>query len=196
MADSKIYVKGEELFKVFNSLPWDDLYIRLEAYIFNTLRYKYGVVKSNEQLKSKAHEIISEVMDLIFVTGTRNWCKESCPEFNTFIFGVVQSHIYDSFKTKNRTNVNTLETIEEGNKTQDSFQDTISNDDLRVIVFNELKNLNADDDELLVFDCMADGIIKPDKIRKELGIEASLLNNILRRLNRKTSKIKIKLFNK
>ncbi len=196
MANDVIYVKGKDLLNVFNSQDWDGLYIQLEAYIIYVLRHKYGIVKTNEQLKTKADEIISEVMELIFVTGTRNWCKENCPDFKSFLFGVVKSHIYDGFKAKNKNKEDLSDIIEDENNNQNNIQDTITEDELRATVFNELKNLSADDDELLVFECMADGIIKPEKIREELGIEPAHLNNILRRLSRKTSKIKNKIFNK
>lgn len=191
MAENTTYVKDEDLIKVFKSLPWNDIYIKMEAYIVYSFRYKYGVAQSNEQLKTKAHEIISDVMELIFVKGSRNWNKEECPDFRSFLFGVIKSHINNSFKTK----ANNYDLIDERMGCQDNIQDSIISGELRTAVFNELKNLNADDEELMVFECMADGITKPDKICEELGIESAYLNNILRRLSRKNLKIKNKILN-
>ncbi|HEY4785855.1 MAG TPA: hypothetical protein VIH57_07390 [Bacteroidales bacterium] len=192
MAENATYIKGEELLKVFKNLPWDDLFIRMEAYIVYSLRYKYGNEDGNEQLKTKAHEIINEVIDLIFVTGSRNWCKEDCPDFTDFLFGVVKSHINNSFNKKPKK----FEPLDDKLEGQLNIQDTISADELRKTIFDELKTLNADDEELMVFECMADGITKPDKISQELGVDSTYLNNILRRLYRKISKIKNKISDK
>jgi hypothetical protein len=167
MAENATYIKGEELLKVFKNLPWDGLFIRMEAYIVYSLRYKYGIEEGNEQLKTKAHEIINEVIDLIFVTGSRNWCKEDCPDFIDFLFGVVKSHINNSFNKKPRK----LEPLDDKLESQLNIQDTISANELRKTIFDELKTLNADDEELMVFECMADGITKPDKISQELGVD-------------------------
>lgn len=193
VTDSTKYVKGEELFQVFQIIDWEDLYLRLEAFIIYTLKYKYGVEKRKEQLQSKAHEIISEVMDLIFVSGTRNWCKETCPSFNSFIFGVVKSHINNMFSSSNKHSIIAIEDVQhETEKKHFDESRNLDGNKLRDIVFNELKSLGADDDELYVFECMADGIVKPEKIREELGITSTNLNNILRRLNRKTLKLRNK----
>ena len=194
--DSMTYVKGEELFQVFQSVDWEDLSLRLEAFIIYTLKYKYGVEKSKEQLQSMAHEIISEVMDLIFVSGTRNWCKETCPSFNSFIFGVVKSHINNSFSSSKKYSTIAIEDVQhETEKKHFDRPQNFDNNKIRELAFDELKKLDADDDELLVFECMADGIIKPEKIREELGITSSDFNNILRRLNRKILKLRNKNFN-
>lgn len=194
-SDSTIYVKGEELFQVFQSIDWEDLYLRLEAFIIYTLRYKYGVEKRNEQLQSNAHEIISEVMDLIFVSGTRNWSKETCPTFNSFIFGVVKSHINNSFSSSKKHSTIPIEDVQHETEKRHSYKPhSLDDNKLRELVFNELKDMGADDDELLVFECMTDGIMKPENIREDLGISASEMNNILRRLNRKTLKLKNKKF--
>lgn len=192
MAENATYIKGEELLKVFENLPWDDLFIKLEAYIVYSLRYKYNVAEGNEQLKTKAHEIINEVIDLIFVTGSRNWRKEDCPDFNHFLFGVVKSHVNNSFNKKTKK----FEPLDDRFEGQQNILDTITADELRKTIFDKLKSLNADDEELMVFECMADGIIKPDKISIELGIDSAYLNNILRRLYRKISKIKNKISDK
>ena len=192
-SNSTTYVKGEELFQVFQSTDWDDLYLRLEAFIIYTLKYKYGVEKKKEQLQSIAHEIISEVMDLIFVSGTRNWSKETCPSFNSFIFGVVKSHINNSYSSSKKHSTVAIEDVQHETEKKHSYKPhNLGDNELRELVFNELKNMGADDDELLVFECMTDGIMKPENIREELGITASEMNNILRRLNRKTLKLKNK----
>ena len=189
-------VKGEELYLIFQETNWEELYGRLEAYIIYVLRYKYGVIKNNDDILLQTHEIISDVMNLIFISGTRNWNKETCPSFNSFIFGVTKSHINNLFST---TKINETQSLEEVQHEVDGkhFEDPkgLNNTDLRDEAFSQLKDLGADDDELLVFECMADGIVKPEKIRAELGLKPSELNNILRRLNRKTNKIKNKIRN-
>jgi hypothetical protein len=194
-SDSVIYVKGEELIQVFQDTDWEDLYLRLEAFIIYTLKYKYGVEKKKEQLQSNAHEIISEVMDLIFVSGTRNWCKETCPSFNSFIFGVVKSHINNLFSSSKKHSTIPIEDVQyETEKMHFYKPPSLDDNKLTELVFDELKIMGADDDELLVFECMTDGIIKPENIREELGISATEMNNILRRLNRKTLKLRNKKF--
>lgn len=194
--DSKVYVKGEELFKVFQNIDWEDLLYRLEAFIIYTLKYRYGVEKKKEELQSNAHEIISEVIDLIFISGTRNWCKETCPSFDSFIFGVVKSHINNSFSSLNKKQTFAIEDVQHETAKENSYKpQDITENELREFAYSELKKLGADDDELLVFECMTDGIVKPGKISEELGISKAELNNILRRLNRKVLKLRNKNFN-
>jgi hypothetical protein len=60
-------------------------------------------------------------------------------------------------------------------------------------MYTELEASGADDDELLIFECLADGIEKPDDIRSELGMSESDFHNAWRRFKRKRKVIQEKL---
>jgi len=70
----------------------------------------------------------------------------------------------------------------------------MSSKELHAQLIQDIKNLGADDDELLVFDCFLDGMTKPKDIRTELGISKKEFHNIWRKLLRKRNKIAIKLY--
>ena len=74
-----------------------------------------------------------------------------------------------------------------------NVQEIVIAEELRKQIYDELESNGAEDDELLIFECLADGIIKPEDIRTELGMSESDFHNGWRRFKRKRKVIQEKI---
>jgi hypothetical protein len=189
-ASPKIISKDElvELSKVQN---WTPLWLILLSHTIKRLRYRYGVRGKNEDLRMQARTYISEVLDLIFIKGSRNWNSDHYPTFQDFIVSVIDSHLSNSF-SKAAGKEEAFEEIADDRRSE-SAEDQISYKELKEKTFKMLQHDGANDDELLVFECMADGIVKPQDIRTELGIDENTFRNAWRRLGPRLELIRTKL---
>jgi hypothetical protein len=170
---------------------WDKLWLRLLSRCAWVLRKRYNVKWTNEKLIVFSRQILSEVTDKIFIEKVRNWNLDEYPDFENFIVGVVDSHINNTLNKKSKEIP--IETIEYFRSKDVNGSQQIIASELREQVFDELKAQGADDDELIVFECIADGIQKPKDIKIELGLSNEDFHNIWRRLKRKREVIKSKL---
>lgn len=185
----------QTLINQLSSLDWESLWVRLMARCYWVIRKRYGIEWSNSRMKDFSREIIQEVFDKIFIEKSRNWNKERYPDFEDFIIGVIDSHINN---TLNKSSVEL--DISDESLSRELNQKLLTEDeepqiahDLRQSIFSELEAMGAEDDELLIFECLADGIYKPDSIKLELGMEDVAFQNAWRRLNRKRKKIEVKI---
>lgn len=163
------------------AIDMDDLIDRMTAYAFSHLK-SIGV----KDFEGK--EPIDFVSNVILKTleGTRDWEKAKC-SFTEFLFGCLKSDI-DSFYKSKKTYENELPDI--------SSKGEPSNiDKEREQISELLKKEGADDDELIVFDCWMDGILKPAEIAKDLGIDVKAVYNITKRLERRLPPIKSQIKN-
>lgn len=195
MEQTKTIASDELLTDQLQSQDWDQLWLRLMARCFWILRNRYGVKWPNDELKNFSRKIVSEVIEKIFIEKERKWNTERYPEFEEFIIGVIDSHINNTLKKKVKESaVRENEHILEKNSAHASSQaEKIAADGLREQIFDELERAGADDDELMIFECLADGIEKPDDIKKELGMNDKDFHNTWRRLKRKRKVIQQKL---
>jgi hypothetical protein len=195
MAQTKTIASDELLMEQLNNRDWNRLWLRLLWRCAWVLRNRYGVKWPNAELHSYSRSIIIEVTDKIFLEKVRNWNLDEYPDFEDFIVGVVDSHINNNLKKKKKeTNVDDIEHVIENNgNVEASVFEKISTDELRNQIYNELLAAGADDDELLIFECLADGIEKPEAIKKELGLDDVFFHNIWRKFKRKRIIIQKKL---
>lgn len=137
-------------------------------------------------------------------TGTRNWDKEKT-SFENFIFGALKSDLYNFFRSqKNKKEQDNgdqtstqevylielndfvdLEEIQSQDTNQDIDFETISENSL-----NYLKHQGADEVEIGIFECWLAGYEKPQEIAELCGITTAEVNNAVKRLSRKTIKLK------
>lgn len=167
---------------------WNTLWLVLLTHTIKRLRYRYGIREKNDEIKIRARTQLSEVMHLILVEGTRNWNTDRYLTFQDFVISVIDSQLSNTFsKSPPRE------------EATDDFQDTRSSSgieadilykDLKDKVFAILQEEKSTDEELLVFECMADGIVKPIHIRSELGIDEVEFRRIWRNLEPKLEKIR------
>lgn len=184
-------ISKDELIELSRIQNWTPLWLILLSHTIKRLRYRYGVRGKNDELKMKARAYISEVLDLIFIKGTRNWNSDHYPTFQDFIISVIDSHLSNSFSKAAGKEEASEEVLSDG--LSESAEDQISYKELKEKIFKMLQDGGAHDDELLVFECMADGILKPQDIRTELGIDENTFRNIWRRLEPRLELIRTKL---
>jgi len=184
-------ISKDQLIVLSKGQSWETLWIILLTHTIKRLRYRYGIREKNDQLNARAKTHLSEVLDIIFIKGTRNWNSDHYPTFQDFLISVIDSHLSNSFS---KSTLKEVRFEEKGdNRLSENAEDDISYKELKEKSFKILQENGASDDELLVFECMADGIVKPQDIRAELGIDQNAFRNIWRRLNPKLEFVRKKI---
>ena len=187
----KHIISKDELQKVGQKQDWNQLWVILVAHCINRLINRYGIKANREELLEISEEKLSEVLSLVFVEGTRNWNTEEYETFKDFLVSVVDSHLNNSF---NRSKSKEEPTDEFSDSSEDqSPEDEITYKELRKEAYDFLVAEGASDEELLIFECMADGIIKPKAIKEDLGISDTDFHNAWRRLKPRLKKLRQKL---
>lgn len=167
------------LIQAMQSVDIEELIDRLNLYAVSRLK-TIGIKDFNGK------EPIDFVSDLILkvMEGKRDWNKSQC-SFDVFLFGCLKSEIYNFFITNKHIHTDEMPEI--------SSNEISSNLEIeKDFVVNLLSTKGADDDELLVFECWMDGIVKPREIANYLGIEIKLVYNIIKRLERRLPQIQAK----
>ncbi len=133
-------------------------------------------------------DIIYETLKL-FIEGKRKWYKDKFPEF--------KDQLLSSFDSVISNTINKMNHIESVSLDDNSFSipDEEKNNYSDYISFceKELENLNATDEEILLFEPYIIEGIKRSELSKEYGISESELTNINKRLKRKLPIIREKL---
>ncbi len=171
-----------DLEEAIQSVDMEELIDRMNAYAISQLK-TVGIKNFNGK------EPIDFVGDLILkvMEGQRDWNKAKC-SFKEFLFGCLKSEIANFFKVNKY-------------KYNDDFPDIPSDsqsqniEEARNQLFELLKQVGADDDELIVFEYWIDGITKSSEIAKDLGIEVKEVYNITKRLERRLPKIQTQVIN-
>lgn len=164
------------LLEAIQSVDLAEVIDSMNAYAFSRLK-SVGVKTFN------GRQPVDFVGDLILkvLEGDRDWEKAEC-SFKEFLFGCLDSEIYNFFKTKN--------------KHADDLPDFGKNDGVANIegkrkqVSDKLVQEGADDYELLVFEYWMDGIYKPADIAKDAKMDVKEIYNIIKRLERRLQKIR------
>jgi hypothetical protein len=195
MEQTKTIASNEFLMKQLQNLDWDKLWLRLMGRCFWLLRKRYTVKWKNDELKEFSRKAIGEVINKIFIEKKRNWNVDRYPEFEEFIVSVIDSHINNTLNKSTREfSVGDKEyLLDENGEAEPDAQQVIIAKELRNQIYDELEAAGADDDELMIFECLADGFGKPDDIKKELGMSDDNFHNAWRRLKRKRGTIQEKL---
>jgi hypothetical protein len=195
MEEIKTIASDELLFEQLSNRDWHAFWLRLTGRCAWLLRKRYTVTWPNEKLQSFSRNAITEIIDKIFIEKKRKWNLDKYPDFERFIVSALDSHVNNTLNQPRReVGVGRSETIlDENSEIIPSQADVMITAELRKEVFDELQKAGADDDELMIFECLADGIEKPEDIRAELGINEANFHNIWRRLKRRREVIQKKL---
>lgn len=194
MEKTKTEASDSLLMEQLEVLDWEALWDHLLARCAFLANVRYGVGWSSEDKKAFSRRIVSEVIEKIFVTKKRKWYNETTPDFKEFITSAVDSHFYNTLiKQDSETAENRDHIFDENSDGRPNVVQQLSTEELRTLVYDELKQAGATDDELMIFDCMADGVYKPKEIREELGISKEDFHNIFRKLKRKLKPIREKI---
>ena len=195
MEETKTIASEELLAEQLNSLDWDKLWLRLMGRCFWLLRKRYTVKWQNDKVKEFSRKTIGEVINKVFIEKERKWNIDRYPDFEEFIIGVIDSHVNNTLNKNNKETAigsNEFFFTEIGESAPDS-EEIIITEELRNQIYNELETSGATDDELLIFECLADGIEKPDEIRKNIGLNEETFHNAWRRFKRRREVLKQKL---
>ena len=135
--------------------------------------------------------MLSEVLSLILIDGKRNWNKDKYPTFKDFVLSVIDSYLNNHFnKTKSNVALNSL--MEESHQELNQ-EKLLEYQEQRKEAFQFLEKEGATDEELMIFECMVDGILKPQAIIEDLGMNKPEFHNVWRRLKSRLLKLKNKI---
>lgn len=190
---TKNIVSKEDLRAAIQKADWEELWTILLAHTIHRLIYRYGVKSKKEDLIDRAKHSISEVLSLILIAETRNWNINRYPTLKDFIISVIDSCLSNLFKKGNSTV--DLQSSQAENSFDLSHEDSMAYEELYKEAYRFLEEEGATDEELLIFECMADGIVKPQAIKENLGINDSDYHNAWRRLELKLKRLRQKLSN-
>lgn len=185
MEDVKIIASDEFLMEQLSNRNWDDFWLRLMGRCAWLLRKRYTVKWPNDQLKDFSRKAISETIEKIFISKERKWNTEAYPEFEKFIVSALDSHVNNTLNKKNpEINIGNSESLLKEETDTDQCTIIITSE-LRKEIFDQLQKNSADDLELLIFECLSEGIVKPEAIKEELKLSDEDFHNAWRRLKRK-----------
>lgn len=195
MEETKTQAPDELLMEQLQNRNWDELWLRLVGRCFWLLRKRYTVKWQNDEITEFARKAIGEVINKIFIEKERRWNIDRYPDFEDFIVGVIDSHVNNTLNKKSdESNIGENNFILDQNAELElNAEDIVISDELRNQVHSDLEAAGAEVDELLIFECLADGLAKPDDIRNDLGMNETDFHNAWRRFKRRRKVIQDKL---
>lgn len=183
-----------EISEILENCDIDSLIRRMQAFTISKLGYNK---KNYDGL---------EPLDFVFgvfekaLTGVRNWDKSKI-DFDEFVFGSLKSDIYAAIeKKRRRTEVKDKEEIDESYildihviSNEVGFEDTITQkidyNTEKKNFLDKLKDVEATDIEILIFECWCDEIFKPQEIADFLELDVATIYNALKRLQKRRKTI-------
>lgn len=184
-------ISGQALIEAAKQEDWNQLQVILVAHCIFRFTRRYGIKGSSQELKEMAQNLISEVMDKVLLEGARTWNTEEYSTFKNFLLSVIDSHLNNSLNKSKSKEEPTIQ-IPDHSK-EPSPEDDMKAEELRNECFNFLSQIGATDEELLIFECMADGITKPKEIKDDLGMSETVYHNAIRRLDGRIIKLRQKI---
>jgi DNA-directed RNA polymerase specialized sigma24 family protein len=166
-----------DLVEALQSINMDEILDRMNAYASSRLQL-VGIKSFNGK---EPCDFVGEILLKVF-EGNRVWNNAKCT-FKEFLFGCLRSEIDNFLKSKKIIHVAEVSDITAVEVTE-SFE--LKKEKLAKLV----EQCGADSEELIVFECWMDGLLKPGEIAIELGIDVKLVYNIERRLERSLQKVK------
>jgi DNA-directed RNA polymerase specialized sigma24 family protein len=185
---------NNEISEVLKNCDINSLIRRMQAFTISKLGYN-----------KKNYDGI-EPLDFVFavfeksLSGVRNWDKNKI-DFEGFVFGSLKSDISASIeKQKRRKEIPNEEIIDESYildlpvfSDEVGFEDTtiqkIDYKTQKLDFLEKLKDSEATDLEILIFECWCDEIFKPQEIADFLELDVAKIYNALKRLQKRRKNI-------
>tara|TARA_R110000868_G_scaffold183107_1_gene424288 strand:+ start:1386 stop:1988 length:603 start_codon:yes stop_codon:yes gene_type:complete len=195
MEQTKLIASDSLLMDQLHNRDWEAFWLRLMGRCFWLLRKRYSIKWNNEKVKEFSRSAIGDIINKVFIEKKRNWNVERYPDFEDFIIGAIDSHVNNLLNKKViETSIDNYDKILPKNIIDGNNAQLIAvTKELSDNIFNELEKAGAEDDELLIFECLVDGLEKPDEIKQELGMSDSDFHNAWRRFKRRRKLIQQKL---
>lgn len=161
--------------EVIESVNMEDIIDRMNAYAYSRLK-TYNLKNFNGK------EPIDFVGDIILkaLEGTRNW-DQGKVSFEDFLFGSLKSEISNFFKKINPVYIDELPDV--------SHLDDENLEEEKKEIIKILNEDGATDNEILLFECWMEGIVKPSEIAEFLEINIANIYNIIKRLKRRLPRV-------
>lgn len=192
MTKEKDIATIEEANAKFYSFPRDELWDQLLAHTYYIFDRKYIVPEKGEQLRGRCRGVILDAIERVIIKGVRKWNRAHYPDFKLFLFGVIDSIIIDDFRKKKR-DVETIELLDKKDGSNSGSDDNLKVKELYELCLSLLRELNANEDEINIFECIADGMKMPGEVRDFLEMEHAEFHNLSRSFNTKWNKVLTKL---
>lgn len=171
----------------------DELMDSFMAHTIKRLIYRYGINGPSEALRERAHDLLYEVMESVFVKKDegRQWYKDSYATFEDFFTSAIDSHLINTFKKKVIPHSEIDNTIDDSTDYAENnrYEKDQELEELNYLVEQKLKALGADDEELMILECLKEGTTKPKEIMSILDKDRKEFQPIWLRLKRKFDKI-------
>jgi RNA polymerase sigma factor (sigma-70 family) len=191
---SLLIAETSEFPGIFENILKNDkgIYERWLAYADLLLKtFLTGKLRNKYEAKDIIHTLFEKLC-----SGKRKWDKEKYPNFITFFFMLIKSHIHNLAKFEGKffeveeyneegeenENKNTSTTMENINST--SLSSILSEANAKELIELSLEKLNGNDDDGIIFLSAKDGSPNRD-IAEYLGIDISLVENARKRIKRK-----------
>jgi hypothetical protein len=188
--DPDKYASLEEIQKeIRDNKNWNKFWKMSVSYCHYVLATRY-FVKSEKGLEGKTPQDFAEEVLISLIDGTRKWNTSKSPTLFDQFKSSLDSHI-NNFINKLRIPEYTInEDISEID-----LEEPADTKELFDCCYDILISLKASDNELMVFQCQAEGITKPLEIAKDLGINVKVVYNIQKQLRRKLPELHKQLRN-
>ncbi len=164
------------LAEAIQSVDMDEIIDRMNAYAISRLKSVGAKTFDGMSPVDFVGDLILKVME-----GDRDWSKAEC-SFREFLFGCLKSDISNFFRTLKHKYTSEFPEMPINGM-------SLNIDGKRSQVSELLKQEGADDNELMVFEYWMDGIYKPADIAADLGVPVEDIYVIIKRLERKRTKI-------
>ena len=164
--------------EAIQSHDMSDIVNRMTLYANNRLKgLNFKDLQGKEPLDF-IQEVFYKALD-----GKRNWDESKC-SFRDFLFGCLKSEISNFVETKQAISDDIPNDVSENTSTVEEEIKEIS---------ALLKQEGADDEEIIIFTCWTDGLVKPSEVSDYLGIGVKDVLNITKRLKRRLLKNQTKV---
>lgn len=191
----------KEILEYLDSMDLNELLDRMEDYVRNRFYDKSEKERNGFDYVDFCYNVLVKA-----TSGVRNWDKEKT-SFDKFIFGSLRSDLYNFFrkqKLKKNNKADSDYTEQEAYLielndfieideivTKDEPPD-IDFEDISKDALKSLREQGANKLEIEVFECWLSGYYKPKEIAELCGTNTIEINNTIKKLSRKTIKLKEK----
>lgn len=176
----------------FEEYDWRTIYPLLYAYAINCVAFYFW--KKDKKNLPKGNETEDLIQEAIYkvITGERRWDPQKEPDLVKYLKMTIRSLVRNLLVSADHKKVGKLAGVDEnGNFYEDfadidqNFEDSIEQDDIWARIIEITK---SDDEVQLVLMYMVDGITTRKELAEALGLPATEIDNIMKRLKRKIQK--------
>ena len=193
-ADKRKIASFKEKLHEIEKVYTDTFYRMLYKYSLYRIKSVFNINYNTEKgiRGVKIEDLISETIESFLKENGRKWYKDKFPDFKKQFISALDSVIYNFIKGKKE--------LEKENRTWQLlecdgvvYEDNSEYEEMIDKCYDVLEELDASDEEILLFEPYLIHGMKRRDLEKEFGISSQDLTNIKKRLDRKIPLIQDKL---